>query len=117
MRETFSSDWAEAYIGNPFFTFHHLREHAVQAGVSHAWASKVTAIYADHWRCLLSDAQIVRALALCPALAIASYLCGRDVAFASPYRLDPRAQSYARSLARNIDRAAQEPKFLEALCN
>jgi len=111
------TDWAEAYIGNPFFTFHHLRAHAVQADVSHTWASKITTIYANHWRCLLSASQVARALALCPPLAIASYLCGQDTFFDLPSRKDLRAQSYGRSLARHMDRAAQAPEFLEALCN
>ncbi|MGD0941454.1 MAG: phosphotransferase [Terracidiphilus sp.] len=111
------TDWAEAYIGNPFFTFYHLRAHAVQADVSHTWASKIKAIYANHWRCILSASQVARALTLCPPLAIASYLCGQDTFFELPSRKDLRAQSYARSLARHMDRAAQAPEFLEALCN
>jgi hypothetical protein len=111
------ADWAEAYIGNPFFTFHHLRAHAVQADVSHTWALKIKTIYANHWRRLLGGPQVARALALCPPLAIASYLCGRDTSFDLPSRNDLRAQSYARSLARHMDRAAQAPDFLEALCN
>ena len=111
------TDWAEAYVGNPFFTFHHLRAHAVEAEASRTWASKMTAIYTNHWRCHLNSSKIDRALALCPPLAIASYLCGRDTTFGLPHRKDVRAQSYARSLARHIDRALQNPEFLEALCN
>lgn len=111
------TDWAEAYIGNPFFTFHHLQAHAIQADAPHAWASKTKTTYANHWRCLLSDSQIARALALCPPLAIASYLCGQDTFFELSSRKDLRAQSYVRSLARHMDRAAQTPEFLEALCS
>ena len=111
------TDWAEAYIGNPFFTFHHLREYAVQADVSQVWASKMKTTYANHWGCLLSGSQIAHAVALCPPLAIASYLCGRDTSIRLPQRKDLRAQSYARSMARQMDRAAQAPEFLEALCN
>ena len=114
---TVFTDWAEAYIGNPFFTFHHLQAHAIQADVSHAWASRIKTIYANYWGSLLSGCQVARALALCPPLAIASYLCGQDTFFELPSRKDLRAQSYARSLARHMDRAAQAPEFLEALCN
>jgi hypothetical protein len=110
------TDWAEAYIGNPFFTFHHLQAHAIHADVSHAWASRIKTIYANYWGCLVSGFQIARAFALCPPLAIASYLCGQDTFFELPSRKDLRAQSYARSLARHMDRAAQAPEFLEALC-
>lgn len=53
------TDWAEAYIGNPFFTFHHLRAHAAQADASQAWASKATTIYDNHWRGLPSSSSSV----------------------------------------------------------
>jgi hypothetical protein len=111
------TDWAEAYIGNPFFTFHHLWTHALQADSTQTWARKIRTIYTDHWRCILGDAQIARAMALCPPLAMVSYLCGRDTSFELSYREDARHQSYARSLARHMDRVAQAPEFLEALCH
>jgi hypothetical protein len=37
--------------------------------------------------------------------------------FTSCYRAYSAAQSYARSLARQMHRLAQAPEFLEALCN
>lgn len=111
------TDWAEAYIGNPFITFHHLHVQAQRSDPTSALASKVRAIYANHWRGRLGDVQLSRSLALSPPLAIASYLVGRDTTFQSPHRTDLQGQSYARSLARHLDRAAQAPEFLEALCH
>jgi len=52
-----------------------------------------------------------------PILAAASTLYGRGDWLHSPRRNDPRRQSYARSLARHMDRAAREPRLLEALCH
>lgn len=110
------TDWAEAYIGNPFLTFQHLRFQAEQEDTSHTWAPLLTGMYKKHWCALLNESQIERAFALIPPLAIASYLCGRDLTFSASYRNDTRAHSYARSLARQMYRAAQNPAFLEAIC-
>lgn len=111
------TDWAEAYIGNPFFTFHHLRAQALRGDHTHVWADQLTETYKQHWCDYLAEAEVVRALALTPPLAIVSYLCGRDPSFASEYRHDARCESYARSLGRHIDRAVQAPEFKGALCN
>lgn len=110
------TDWAEAYIGNPFFTFHHLRVHAQQADGSGLWAAEVESIYRDYWRRQLEDAEISRALTLAQPLAIASYLIGRDTAFESPIRKDAHCEAYARSLARSMDRAVRAAGSLGVLC-
>lgn len=110
------ADWAEAYIGNPFFSFHHLRMHTQQVESSHVWEKKVDSIYLDHWRNHIGAAVASRALALTQPLAIASYLIGRDTGFDSPVRNEPHCEAYARSLARHMDRAVRAADFLEALC-
>ena len=110
------TDWSEAGIGSPFLTFQHLRVQAAEADETHNWAPQLKEIYKGHWQNILSEAQIDRAYALCPPLAIASYLCGRDPSFTSSHRSEDQAQSYARSLARHMDRFAQVPEFLEAIC-
>ena len=51
-----------------------------------------------------------------PILAAASTLYGRGDWLTSPRRDDQCRQSYARSLARHMDRAAREPSLVEALC-
>jgi phosphotransferase family enzyme len=109
------TDWAEASIGNPFFTFHHLRAQALSEDPT--WVPGLTAAYKQHWRPVLSDFQIECALALTQPLAIVSYLYGRDPSFTSEYRHDARHQSYARSLARHMDRLVQDQEFRRALCN
>jgi hypothetical protein len=111
------TDWAEASIGNPFFTFHHLRALAIREDHTHTWAHQLTAAYKRHWHGLLAESDLDRALALTRPLAIVSYLYGRDPSFASEYRHDAHCQSYARSLARHLDRAIQAPEFMGALCD
>jgi hypothetical protein len=111
------TDWSEACISCPFLTFQHLWIQAADADQTLIWASRIRAIYKSHWACILSDFQIERALSLCPPIAIASFLYGRDVSFTSPYRNLDQVQSYARSLTRHMERAVQAPEFLEALCN
>jgi hypothetical protein len=110
-------DWAEAAIGNPFFTFQHLcaqisrdSEHA------EAWLPQVKHAYKEVWVGCLTEAQIDLAFAVMPILGIASYLYGRGTWLNSTRRDDQHFQSYSRSLARCMDRAARAPELLEALC-
>ncbi len=109
------TDWSEAGVGNPFFTFQHLLVQAAGGDQTRAWAQRVKEIYKQQWRYVLSEPQIDRAFALCPPLAIASYLCGRDPSFTCSKRRTDQARSYARSLTRHLSRFAKAPEFLEAL--
>jgi Phosphotransferase enzyme family len=111
------TDWSEAGVGNPFLTFQHLQVQDLAADETCTWARQLKQIYLDHWRNLLSESQIEMAFALSPPLAVASYLCGRDPSFTSSHRDIGSVQTHARSLARHMDRFAQAPEFLEALCS
>jgi hypothetical protein len=112
---TVFTDWAEACIGNPFLTFERLRAQTPQE--NSALVPQLTGIYKKHWRSMLCESTIERALALSPPIAIAAYVYGRDMTFSASYRNDPCVESYARSLARHMDRAVQSPDFVEALCH
>ena len=111
------TDWAEACIGNPFFTFQHLcaqiSRDSEHAG---AWLPQVKHAYKKAWIECLTEAQIDLAFALMPILGITSYLYGRGTWLNSTRRDDRHFQSYSRSLARCMDRAARAPELLEALC-
>ena len=110
-------DWSEACVGNPFLTFQLLSVHVGRlSGVTPAWASRLNAVYRQRWLGRIQEAKIDCALALVPLLAIASHLYGRGTWLRSPRRADPDLQSYARSLARHMDREARSPQLLEALC-
>jgi hypothetical protein len=101
------TDWSEAGVGNPFFTFEHLS----LLTVCEAERMRLREVYKQCWLDILSERQIEQAFHLTPLLAVASYLYGRGDWLASPSRNDPHFESYARSLARHIDRAARAPSF------
>jgi hypothetical protein len=99
-------DWSEASIGNPFLACERLcqvnREHRLE----------VQSIFRRLWAERIDAASIDQALVLAPLLAIYAYLCGRgNWPRAGDVRL--HVDSYARSLARHMDRAAQHPEIEE----
>jgi aminoglycoside phosphotransferase (APT) family kinase protein len=110
-------DWAEGFVGNPFFTFQHLLAYALSLDQTQSLGASLTKLYTMHWREHLGDRAITRALALAAPLAIASYVIGRDTCTLANNRRDGRVESYTRSLARHMYRATRAPEFLEALCH
>lgn len=108
-------DWSEAGIGNPFFGFQHLC--LLSSADRERWFPRLSTVYAECWRAVLTSEQMKRGYALMSMLAAFCYLYGRGDWLSSPKREDPLFQSYARSLARHMDRAAREPELLEALCH
>ena len=108
------TDWCETGIGNPFFTLHHLCR--LRCDGRDRSISNSREIYKKCWVRHLTEKQIDLAVPLIPLLSILSYFYGRGTWLRSPQRTDPHVESYARSLARHMDRAAQDPELLEALC-
>jgi Ser/Thr protein kinase RdoA (MazF antagonist) len=110
-------DWAEAFVGNPFLTFQQLYVQATKGSEEpQIEPHRLAKLYKRQWLDRLSEAKIDRALALAPLLAIASYLYGRGAWLHSPGPSTPTFESFARSLARHIDRAAQAQQLMEVLC-
>jgi hypothetical protein len=109
-------DWSEAYVGNPFLIFPQLcalmsrSEDASSPRVRH-----LRAVYKNQWRNFLTDSQMDRAFILTPLLAVLSHLYGRGSWLSSPQWEDSHLQGFRRSLARYMDRAAQNPQLLEVL--
>jgi hypothetical protein len=112
------TDWCEVSIGNPVITFQHLLLLLPPNG-DHTEADHATLkhAYRQRWLDSLPAYKIDVAFALTPLLAVASYLYGRGDWLRSMRRHDPHVQSYARSLARHMDRAAQAPSLVGALCH
>jgi hypothetical protein len=111
------TDWCEASVGNPFLTFEHLvRWLSRDRDRPQAWSGQLGTIYKSSWRDVVSEGQIERAFVLTPLLAVLACLYGRGTWLTSPVRHDARFQGYSRSLARHMDRAAQDARLLEALC-
>lgn len=108
------TDWCEAGVGNPFFTFQYLTK--LQSDGEAVWTPKLQETYKRSWLGILKEFQIERAFTLTPLLAIFSYLFGRGTWLHSAQRHDPNTQSHARSLARHMERAARAPDLVEAIC-
>lgn len=100
-------DWAEAYVGHPFFSFEYLLEHFRHAiGTDVALESRLASCYSAPWRQLFSGGIVAEALALAPLAAVFAYAAGGD-AWKNQERLeDPKVAGYFRSLARRMNREA-----------
>lgn len=111
-------DWCEAYVGNPLIGLQHLllmnkmENSELRTDINHG----LRETYRAAWSGSCDPAAIEEGFLYAPLLAIASTLYGRGDWLTSAQRYLPHRQSYARSLARHMDRAAREPKLLEALC-
>jgi hypothetical protein len=101
-------DWAEAAVGNPFFSFEFLRQHFVRAlGDGADDAEKFRKSYVNVWRTVLSHSAIERSCELMPLIA--------PFAFAAtlPWN-DARGNAQVefggllRSLARRMHREAEQ---------
>jgi Ser/Thr protein kinase RdoA (MazF antagonist) len=110
-------DWAEAYVGNPLFSFQYLVEHFRRmAGVNATAESGLTNAYAGEWQSLVSPKTLQEALALTPMLAVFAYAVTTD-AWDDPVRLqDTRVTGYLRSLTRRMHREATRLKDRSAPC-
>lgn len=102
-------DWAEAYVGHPFFGFEYLLEHSRRNVEDHTQVgSRVISAYKTPWQELLSDDCIGEALALAPLAAVFAYAVGDDTWKDAERLQDPKIAGYFRSLARRMNREAIE---------
>lgn len=104
------TDWSEAAVGNPLLSCERLCQ------LSRPHAEGVRACYRDCWSPWLATGILEEAIALTPLLAIYAYLYGRGDWIGQTQGARPQFESYARSLARHMDRAAKDSSFMEALC-
>lgn len=111
-------DWCEGYVGHPFITFQHLLLlNSIENPIVRASVDDVLkGIYRTAMRPVCDSRQMNEGLASMPLLAAASALYGRGDWLCSDARNAPRRYAYARTIARYMDHAAQEPRLLEALC-
>jgi hypothetical protein len=100
------ADWAEAGVGIPFVSLELLRKQFTQAGCPETEVQRFVALYRQSWRALLSDAIIHEITRYLPLLTAASFLCSRQQWFTVEHRSDADFRSFARSVARQMDRAA-----------
>ena len=105
------TDWSEAAVGNPLLACERLCQ------LSPAHAESVRNVYREFWSHQLSAQSMDEALALTPLVAIYAYLYGRGDWIGQRESVLPQFESYARSLARHMDRAARDSSLLEVLCH
>jgi len=110
-------DWAEAYVGNPLFTFQYLLEHARRVFAADSDAKdRLIRAYAERWKSRLSPAVVGEALKLSPLLAAFAFAAGNP-AWRNEERLADRATAgYMRSLTRRMHREANELSNRRPLC-
>lgn len=109
-------DWAEAYVGNPLFSFEYLLEHARRAfGPYSSVVTKMTAAYCTQWDGVVSPAAIADALAFAPLLAVHACATGNDT-WRQPEGFQEPTAGYLRSLARRMHREAKEMADRRAPC-
>lgn len=103
-------DWSEAAVGFPNLTCERLCQ------LNRAHAESIRNVYREGWSHRLSSECMDEAIALAPLLAIYAYLYGRGDWLGQTKSVEPQFESYARSLARHMDRAAQDLSLLEIPC-
>jgi hypothetical protein len=111
------TDWAEAYLGNPFLTLQQFCSH-LERCCSDAvrWIPELRSLYGQCWLDLLGAAAVERALSLSPLLAVLSYFYAHGTWLAHPDFEDAHLVGYHRSMARIMERLANEKTLMEALC-
>jgi hypothetical protein len=110
------TDWAQAGVGNPIVTFEQLRVQFSQEQNHASWTPRLTRMYQNAWRAVVPDCNFGCAFSLTPLISIASYVCSRRDWVISEHRHRPHSQSYARALARQLDRAAQTMELNQSTC-
>ena len=110
-------DWAEAYIGNPFFTFQYLLEHMRRTvGVDSSLEKSLVFTYCSRWEAVLPRTVIDDALRIAPLLAAFAYAAGSEVWRDEERLQDAATAGYLRSLARRMHREANAFSERRSLC-
>jgi len=100
-------DWAEAYVGAPFFSFEYLLQHfRREVGADTVRESELVNAYEAPWRQLLSEDLTSEALALTPLAAVFAYATGTSAWKDDETLRDPKTRAYFRSLARRMNHEA-----------
>jgi hypothetical protein len=110
-------DWAEAYIGNPFFTFQYLLEHLRRtvAGDS-ALEMRLACSYREPWERMVGSSAIDDGLSLTPLLAVFAYAAGTELWRDEERMQDPATAGYLRSLVRRMHREANSLSERSSVC-
>jgi len=100
-------DWAEAYIGLPFFSFEYLLAHLRRtAGFVPEQESSLLATYSRPWIEILSQEVVTEAFSFVPLVAVFAYAAGLRAWLDEEALADPKVAGCIRSLARRMNREA-----------
>ena len=110
-------DWAEAYVGPPFFTFEYLHEHLARLRPEDVGlGTDVDKAYETKWHTILSPESVSAAQELTPVLAVFAYAVG-TAAWRNPTPLqEPKTAAYLRSLTRRMHAEMQRLQERRRLC-
>jgi len=109
-------DWAEACVGNPFFTFQYLLEFFRQTVPNDPEAERpLIAAYTLRWESILDTEQIHGALKLVPAPAAFAHAAAVAARLGAKEIEEPKTAASLRSLARRVQREVEELRMSEAL--
>jgi hypothetical protein len=111
-------DWCEANVANPLISLQHLLLFNKVEGseTRHQINLLLKQRYLDIWAASYNPDTLARGFVLMPILAAASALYGRGDWFTSHRQHALRLHGYARTLARCMDRAAQDLAHGGSLC-
>ena len=101
-------DWAQASIGQPFITLEHLCAQFAQHEDSRTIIPRLRKTYLNVWETSLHGRFDREALTFMPLVALASLLCCRSEWLTGNAMRHPSSRSYARVLARQLDRIARQ---------
>lgn len=102
-------DWAEAYVGQPFFSLEYLLEHFRHGAEEDSkFEPRIINAYKIPWREFLSDDCIDEALGLASMAAVFAYAVGGDTWKDAERLREPKVAGYFRSLARRLNREAMQ---------
>lgn len=102
-------DWAEAYVGHPFFSFEYLLEHfRCERGRDASLESRLVASYCAPWEQLVPASVVTEARQFTPLLAAFAYATGTGMWRDQERLQDPLAAGYLRSLVRRMNREASQ---------
>jgi Phosphotransferase enzyme family len=102
-------DWAEAYVGHPFYSFEYLLEHfRCTFGDGEQVKRELIKSYAVQWREIASSSVVDEALVVTPLLAVFAYAAGSGLAWDSESLQQPSSAGYLRGLARRMNREANQ---------
>lgn len=102
-------DWAEAYVGHPFFSFQYLCEHFRRVPqVMDAAGAQLADAYTQHWRSWVPSENITQALALARMLAVFVYAAAMNGWRVETTLQEPQIGRHLLSLVRRMKREANE---------